>query len=64
MYPGRTVEMKQNFLQNLVSLINRYTGVDANDINCVIPVIQPENYFGGISHEYIDKFTQLNKDSS
>jgi phenylpyruvate tautomerase PptA (4-oxalocrotonate tautomerase family) len=58
MYPGRTVEMKQNFLQNLVFLINRYTGVDANDINCVIHEIQPENYFGGVSHEYTKKFTK------
>jgi len=55
MYPGRTAGMKQKFLQNLVSLINRYTGVDAQDINCVIHEIPPENYYGGVSHDYIEK---------
>ncbi|MDI7262112.1 MAG: tautomerase family protein, partial [Thermodesulfobacteriota bacterium] len=55
MYPGRTAEMKLNFLQNLVLLINRYTGVDAEDINCVIHEIPPENYYGGVSHKYIEE---------
>jgi phenylpyruvate tautomerase PptA (4-oxalocrotonate tautomerase family) len=64
MYPGRTVETKQKFLQNLVILINRYTGVAPNDINCLIHEIQPDNYFGGVSHEYIEKLKQLKRDSS
>lgn len=61
MYPGRTAEMKLQFLQNLVSLINRYTGVDAKDINCVIHEIPPENYFGGVSHKYIEELKNTSK---
>ena len=61
MYPGRTKEMKLNFLQNLVLLINRYTGVDAGDINCVIHEIPPENYFGGVSHKYIEELKKTSK---
>jgi phenylpyruvate tautomerase PptA (4-oxalocrotonate tautomerase family) len=64
MYPGRTVEMKQNFLQNLVKLINRYTGVAPTDINCLIHEIPPDNYFGGVSHEHIEKPKQSNNASS
>jgi phenylpyruvate tautomerase PptA (4-oxalocrotonate tautomerase family) len=54
MYPGRSTEMKQNFLQNIVFLINKHTGVDSKDINCVIHEIPPENYSGGITHAYIE----------
>jgi len=61
MYPGRTAEMKLKFLQNLVSLINRYTGVDAKDINCVIYEISPENYYGGVSHKYIEELKKTSK---
>jgi phenylpyruvate tautomerase PptA (4-oxalocrotonate tautomerase family) len=61
MYPGRTAEMKLNFLQNLVLLINRYTGVDAEDINCVIHEIPPENYYGGVSHKYIEELKKTIK---
>lgn len=61
MYPGRTKEMKLNFLQNLILLINRYTGVDAGDINCVIHEILPENYFGGVSHKYIEELKKTSK---
>jgi phenylpyruvate tautomerase PptA (4-oxalocrotonate tautomerase family) len=64
MYPGRTAEMKLQFLQNLVFLINRYTGVDAKDINCVIHEIPPENYCGGVSHEYIEKLKATNQGTS
>ncbi|MBM3149263.1 MAG: tautomerase family protein [Chloroflexi bacterium] len=60
MYPGRTAEMKLQFLQNLVLLIHRYTGVDAKDVNCVIHEIPPENYYGGVSHEYIDELKAAN----
>jgi phenylpyruvate tautomerase PptA (4-oxalocrotonate tautomerase family) len=61
MYPGRTKEMKLNFLENLILLINRYTGVDAGDINCVIHEIPPENYFGGVSHKYIEELKKTSK---
>jgi phenylpyruvate tautomerase PptA (4-oxalocrotonate tautomerase family) len=61
MYPGRTKEMKLNFMQNLVLLINRYTGVDAKDINCVIHEIPPENYYGGVSHKYIEELKKTSK---
>ncbi len=62
MYPGRTAEIKLKFLQNLVLLINRYTGVDAKDVNCVIHEIPPENYYGGVSHEYIEELKASNKE--
>jgi len=61
MYPGRTPETKLRFLQNLVSLINRYTGVDPKDINCVIHEIPPENYYGGVSHKYIEELKKISK---
>ena len=61
MYPGRTKEMKLNFMQNLVFLINRYTGIDTGDINCVIHETPPENYFGGVSHKYIEELKKTNK---
>ncbi len=61
MYPGRTKEMKVDFLQNLIILINQHTGVDAADINCVIHEIPPENYFGGVSHEYIEELKKTSK---
>jgi len=64
MYPGRTAEMKLQFLQNLALLINRYTGVDARDVNCVIHEIPPENYYGGVSHEYIEELKAANKGRS
>ena len=64
MYPGRTAEMKLQFLQNLVFLINRYTGVDARDVNCVIHEIPPENYYGGVSHKYIEELKAANKGTS
>lgn len=61
MYPGRTADMKKQFLQNLVLLINRHIGVDPKDINCIIHEIPPENYFGGVSHEYIEKLKAAKK---
>ena len=61
MYPGRTKEIKLNFLENLILLVNRYTGVDAGDINCVIHEILPENYFGGVSHKYIEELKKTSK---
>jgi phenylpyruvate tautomerase PptA (4-oxalocrotonate tautomerase family) len=62
MYSGRTKEMKLKFLQNLVLLINQYTGIDAEDINCVIQEIPPENYFGGVlSHQYIEELKKTSK---
>ena len=64
MYPGRTAEMKRQFLQNLVQLINRYTGIDAKDVNCVIHEIPTENYYGGVSHEYIEQLKAANKGTS
>jgi phenylpyruvate tautomerase PptA (4-oxalocrotonate tautomerase family) len=61
MFPGRTAEMKLRFLQNIVSLISRYTGVDAKDINCVIHEIPPENYYGGVSHKYTEELKKTSK---
>jgi len=64
MYPGRTAEMKLQFLQHLVFLINRYSGVDARDINCVIHEIPPENYYGGVTHGYIEELKAAKKGTS
>lgn len=61
MYPGRTKEIKANFIHNLILLINQHTGVDARDINCVIHEISVENSFGGISHQYIEGLKKTNK---
>ena len=54
MYPGRSREMKENFMNHLIILIREATGVSPEDINCVIHEIPPENYFGGVSHKYIE----------
>jgi phenylpyruvate tautomerase PptA (4-oxalocrotonate tautomerase family) len=61
MFPGRTAEMKLRFLQNIVSLISRYTGVDAKDINCVIHEIPVENCYGGVSHKYTEELKKTSK---
>jgi phenylpyruvate tautomerase PptA (4-oxalocrotonate tautomerase family) len=53
MYPGRTVEMKQAFLEQLTRLIHACTGVDPGDINCMIHEVAPENYCGGVSHSFV-----------
>ena len=59
MYPGRTKEMKQSFLENLVRLLHKYSGVDAKDINCLIHKIPSENWSGGVSHKYIEDTNKM-----
>ena len=54
MYPVRTPELKARLMESFVSLVNKYTGVDEKDINCLIHEIPPENYFGGTTHKYIE----------
>ena len=61
MYPGRSRDMKETFMNHLIALLSEYTGVNLKDINCVIHEIPPENYFGGVSHKYIDDFKTKNK---
>jgi len=51
MYPGRSQEMKENFMSRIMALLSEYTGVDTKDIHGVIYEIPPGNYFGGVSHK-------------
>ncbi len=60
MYPGRSQEMKETFVNHLIILISESTGVNPKDINCVIHQISPENYFGGVSHKYIEDLKTKN----
>lgn len=59
MYPGRTKEIKQSFLENLIRLVHKYTGVDAEDINCLIHEIPSENWSGGVSHKFIEDANKM-----
>ncbi len=56
MCPGRSQDMKKTFVDRLMALLSEYTAVDPKDINCVIHEIPPDNYFGGVSHKYIENF--------
>ena len=53
MYPGRTPDQKAALVQEIMRLVTQHTGVTAQDINCIIHEIPPDNYFGGTSHAYI-----------
>jgi len=52
MYPGRSREIKKILLEQICLLIKKHTNVDLSDINCCIMEIAPENYYGGVSHNY------------
>ena len=54
MYPGRSQDMKETFMNHLFTLISESTGVNPKDINCIINEISPENYFVGVFHKYIE----------
>jgi len=58
MYVGRDKEMKEKLMNSLVSLINKHTGINSEDIICYINEITPENYYGGTSDKYIDDITK------
>jgi phenylpyruvate tautomerase PptA (4-oxalocrotonate tautomerase family) len=50
MYAGRSPELKQRLMAEIVSLIHELLGIDPKEINCCIYEVAPENYYGGISH--------------
>ncbi len=60
MYQGRTRELKEIFLKKIISVIHFHTGIDPQDINCVIREISSENMLGGVSHEFIRKRGEKN----
>ena len=55
MYIGRTKDIKEKLMSKIVEIVYKYTKVNIDDIICLINEIKPENYFGGISHKYIDE---------
>ena len=52
MYPGRSSELKAEFIERVIYLINQYTNVDPKNILAVIHEIPRENYFGGLMHRH------------
>jgi len=54
MYTGRSLELKAKLATAIIAEIHKYTGVDGNDINLGFYELKPDNYFGGISHKYIE----------
>jgi|GEM_PF-1021275 len=54
MYPGRTAELKESLMKSLVEEVNRILHIDIKDINCCLLEVQQDNWFGGISHKYIE----------
>lgn len=55
LYPGRTQEMKEALMKGLVDEVNKILQVDIQDINCCLLEVHQENWFGGISHKFIEK---------
>lgn len=54
MYPGRTMEMKASFMQGLVDAVSSILKIDSKEINVCIMEVESNNWYGGISHEYIE----------
>ena len=54
MYPGRTDIIKSRFMNHLIEVLSKFAEVEPEDINGVIHEIESENYFGGITHQYIE----------
>ena len=52
MYPGRSLQVKQEMMERFILLINRYTGVERDNIHALIHEIPQENYFGGMMHQH------------
>ncbi|HAZ22807.1 MAG TPA: hypothetical protein DCY84_10655 [Firmicutes bacterium] len=55
MYTGRSLELKAKLAAAIIAEIHKYTMVDCNDINLGFYELTPDNYFGGISHKYIEE---------
>lgn len=55
MYIGRNYELKQKLASLIISEITKYTKVDSKDINLVYYELNPDNYFGGTTHKYIEE---------
>lgn len=54
MYPGRTHEMKASFMQAMVEEVNKILNIDIRDINVCLIEIASDNWWGGISHDYLE----------
>jgi phenylpyruvate tautomerase PptA (4-oxalocrotonate tautomerase family) len=52
MYPGRSTEMKEAFMKELVEAVHRILKVDVQDINCCLLEIQQNNWFGGLTPKH------------
>ncbi|MFZ5351924.1 MAG: tautomerase family protein [Bacillota bacterium] len=55
MYPGRSRELKERLANRVIDVICKYSNVSTRDIICTISEINPDNYFGGTSHKYIEE---------
>jgi len=55
MYPGRSVEIKKKLMEKVNLLVHITLGVSQSDINCCIIELPPENWCGGVSHQYIEE---------
>ena len=58
MYTGRNYALKQKLADTIISEISDFTGTNQKDINLIFYEINPDNYFGGTTHKYIDNLKQ------
>jgi phenylpyruvate tautomerase PptA (4-oxalocrotonate tautomerase family) len=54
MYPGRALDMKASFMQGLVLETSRILNIDSKAVNVCIIEVASENWYGGLSHEYLE----------
>lgn len=47
MYPGRELQIKQNLMKAVVSVIHKYTNIEIKDITCSISEVPKDNYYTG-----------------
>jgi phenylpyruvate tautomerase PptA (4-oxalocrotonate tautomerase family) len=52
MYPGREPALKNELMDRISMLVNRYMNINPQDIHGVIHEIPKENYFGGIKKQH------------
>jgi phenylpyruvate tautomerase PptA (4-oxalocrotonate tautomerase family) len=52
LYPGRTPDMKQAFMNELVAAVHKILKLDMNDINCSLIEVPENNWYGSMNHTY------------
>ncbi len=55
LYAGRGRALKEELMRAIITILQHYTGVAGEDINCVMYELTRDNYCGGTSHGYTGK---------